>query len=311
MSRQKNHERDDAIRAARAAGEAVADIAARFGLTYSRIVQISNPKSTRQAQRRAVKKKAWRQANGVCRECESTALEGRAYCEHHQRQYDERRAKWRDEGRCLRCGTTDKAVIEAGNERMCANCQASIRSWHERNAERIAERKIERMIEGVCPNCGRPLAFNRASCEACLEASRRYSQKKRRELRQKRLLAGLCTSCGTRPPRAGIATCETCLARRRTQKRKHAAMRRNEHQQARLAAEAKEAERRRIDEEYEATMKNWKPIEPAVKPVGPRSWPRPVTCLSCNKQFQAHGPGNRMCDRCRHGADGDAIHLGG
>ena len=32
-------------------------------------------------------------------------------------------------------------------------------------------------------------------------------------------------------------------------------------------------------------------------------------CLSCTKEFQSVGPGNRMCTRCRHGVSLDAQTL--
>ena len=125
----------------------------------------------------------------------------------------------------------------------------------EHDRERYRQLTKERLVQGLCPKCGRePLPPERGLCRSCGEKKRkaeraRYARAKAegrlyggrnpedrrrigRERSRKRLRthrdAGLCTRCGNRPPVPGGATCRACRDARQAAEQEQYAARRAE-----------------------------------------------------------------------------------
>lgn len=76
-----------------------------------------------------------------------------------------RRARWREEGRCTKCGG------ERDDEHVqCSKCREKLNA-HARRSKRcqrwLEKRRDERRKAGLCPDCGKPPVGSFALCPSC------------------------------------------------------------------------------------------------------------------------------------------------
>ena len=126
----------------------------------------------------------------------------------------------KSKGICVRCGHKQ---AETGKT-MCADCL-------EVSRKNTAERREWLLGLGYCPVCGREkLEGNEKRCPECLAkiyvANKKYISKRpdithRNYIARKTVLdeKGLCRQCGKREKAVGKTYCETCLAKKRDQKK--------------------------------------------------------------------------------------------
>lgn len=183
-------------------------------------------------------------SRGRCPRCGGTnpVQVGRVLCvecqQKHDKEQTERMNRWRQEGRCIRCGS------ERAEGRM--QCQKCLDNRKEKGINAASARKWreKKLAEGRCVICGlRFAAMGHVMCEKCLEAHREDSRKsskngaKAKARRESMIAAGRCIDCGKPNDRDGKSRCSACLAARRDSNRKHAILKR-------MDREAEEARRR-------------------------------------------------------------------
>lgn len=183
-------------------------------------------------------------SQGRCPRCggKNPVQPGRPLCRECQQKHDdeqrERRARWRDEGRCTRCGRERDDPEKV----MCAKCRDYMHIIRHNDAENAKERRDMLREHGICTRCGiryaEPL---RAWCYVCAKKHRRYTAgnetqiARAKERREERRAAGLCIDCGR--PSDGKSRCPRCTEMRRDSTRKYQIIKR-------IEREAEEARRR-------------------------------------------------------------------
>ena len=110
-----------------------------------------------------------------------------------------RRARWKAEGLCARCG----GEREEKGYTNCVGCRAYMR-------DRMAERLLWRMSRGLCGRCelSRPIE-GLQYCQACRSYYSQTSQERRQRLRDE----GMCIHCGQEPAIRDQSLCEGCRQR--------------------------------------------------------------------------------------------------
>ena len=191
--------RDDAIRERVASGEMRRDVAKDYGLSPTRISQITQgdpPKSEKDKKVRAALKKK-RRETGLCVRCGERAVPGHRRCEEHLAKDRARRLAWTmNPDACPRCGNPSKEDMANGNGNSCSKCRDYIKIWYERHGDRLKERAASLKAEGIC-RCGkRPLAPGRARCEVCLGSMRRYATRIRRQRKMAKKQADMLMESG-------------------------------------------------------------------------------------------------------------------
>lgn len=91
-----------------------------------------------------------------------------------------------------------------------------------RSRERMAKKRSERIVAGLCPQCGKqPPSEGRKQCAVCIEKAKTYpsyslerAAAQMRRYRAERKAAGLCPDCGKQPPVKGRRLCATCAEKR-------------------------------------------------------------------------------------------------
>ena len=113
-----------------------------------------------------------------------------------------------------------------------------------RDRERFRKRTVERIVQGLCPRCGkRPPALGRSVCEPCGEKRNRagrardaklrvagrprrdpekarfYERERSRRQAAERFARGLCSKCGQTPSEPNRRLCGPCAGKRREAER--------------------------------------------------------------------------------------------
>jgi len=193
--------------------------------------------------------RAYYLSRGLCPRCGGKApvQPGRVLCKECQQKHDNdqkaRRAKWKDEGRCTRCGRERDDPEKA----MCAKCRKYMHDLRKGGAEYAKERRDMLREHGICTRCGIRYAEPfRAWCSKCQQKHRKETAgdpkqiaraKERREVRK---AAGLCIDCGR--PSEGKSRCPRCAEARQESVRKYRIIKRIDAEIAKLREES----RRRI-----------------------------------------------------------------
>lgn len=170
-------------------------------------------------------------ARGLCGQCggKNPVIPGYVRCAECQMKHDayaqRNREKWRDEGRCMRCGGE-----RVPGYKKCQKCLDYMHSRKRENADRCKERREGLIERGMCVDCGKRAALaGRVRCKICLVKNNSHDKKydptgeKKRARREALKAAGLCYDCSA--PTDGTHTrCQKCMDARRDSTRKYKIM---------------------------------------------------------------------------------------
>lgn len=190
--------------------------------------------------------RAYYLSRGLCPRCGGKAhvQPGRVLCVECQQKHDSdqhnRRAKWREEGRCTRCGRER----DDPEKSMCAKCREYMHEIRKNNAEYAKERRDMLRERGICTRCGIRYAEPfRSWCSKCQQkhkndlAGNAKQIERARKRREERKAAGLCIDCGR--PSEGMSRCPRCNEMRRDSTRKYKIGKRIDAEIAKLREESR------------------------------------------------------------------------
>jgi 5-methylcytosine-specific restriction endonuclease McrA len=80
----------------------------------------------------------------------------------------------------------------------------------------LKNRRIKKVAEGFCRDCENPHAPNRATCVTCAARDSKHVKNKRKKLKEQ----GICPVCSTHIPAIGKITCDFCISRTISHRRK-------------------------------------------------------------------------------------------
>ena len=177
-----------------------------------------------------------RKANGICTSCGEADVSNTEYfscrkCLDKKAKINlpisRKRTKYRkDNGLCLRCG---KKNPDKNTNSNCASC---------RKNQNLQTKKLmtNRIAQGLCASCSRPLSENEKKqkqryCNSCRIYRNKQAQlqRKQREARgiydneiklkryYKNIEKGICVGCGQVPPKKGLKRCKRCLDKAKQQ----------------------------------------------------------------------------------------------
>ena len=147
-------------------------------------------------------------SRNLCPWCwgKSRIVPGRVLCVECQQKHDdwqrERNRRWREEGKCIRCGRE-----RAPGRMQCQNC---LDRFHDAKYAKASKRyRDEKKAQGLCTSCGTRWAEpGKTKCKKCLDRHKQYNAKAAeaaRKRRAARVAAGLCIDAVSLQARASSA----------------------------------------------------------------------------------------------------------
>lgn len=179
----------------------------------------------------ASENRQYRIRRGMCPICfgKNPVVPGKKRCaecaERRNRQNRELMEKYRQSGKCSRCGK----ALDDDKHKTCAKCREVRKQYREKSKARLKAMYYERKEAGMCVRCGKTWAEpGKVCCQKCLDMGKiekkRYDPngEKHRALRDYRKANGLCIDCGR--PSEGRTRCRRCNDMRADSTRKYKIM---------------------------------------------------------------------------------------
>ena len=118
---------------------------------------------------------------------------------------------------CVSCGKQDAYTLN-GKTR-CYECSEKRKQsrklhpeWSKKNNDRVKKIRYERMVQGLCIDCGKPAEKGKLRCLKHLYKDKGYH--KHKELNHyTAAYIGVCMRCLREPAKAGHKLCEACYGK--------------------------------------------------------------------------------------------------
>lgn len=137
----------------------------------------------------------------ICKHCgKSECITGRKYCEScrewHKNYYKERRARLRESGLCIMCGTRESVKFQPAHDNV-PEVSASIHCTECRDKNRERSRRIKRAAveKGLCHRCRKNSAASKTYCDECESIVRAKARESEIVKVKSRMSRGICSDC--------------------------------------------------------------------------------------------------------------------